>query len=108
MAESKKESSSLRNSIPRPIFEDEVLVSTTKGWYIGTRRLTKEEVSALREDARHFQDSFMWSVLRKDIHFLAYLRATNKAQSVKDIEYANAMYQNLEIIEKFLKRCTEL
>lgn len=104
----KKEDSSLKNSISRPIFEDEVLVHTNKGWYIGSRKLKPEEVTSLREDAKQFRDSFLWNVMRKDIHFMAYLRATNKAQSSKDIEFANAMYQNLEILENFLKRCTEL
>lgn len=107
MANAKK-NSSLKTSIPRPIFEDEVLTVTNKGWYIGNRKLSQEEVTGLREDAKAFGASYLWKVMRKDIHFMAYLRATNKAQSAEDIVYANSMYYNLELIEKFIKRCTEL
>lgn len=104
----KKEDRSLKSTrIPRPITEDEILVQTTKGWSIGGRKLRAEEVTALRDDARHFLDSVLWQVMRKDIHYVAYLRATNKATNEKDILYANAMYADLVQIEKFLKQCAK-
>lgn len=109
MALKKEDGSLKKRSIPKPMFDDEILLHTSKGWYIGKRKLRAEEVTALKDDARHFSDSVLWNIMRKDIHFMAYLRATNKAQTQEDIFYANAMYANLELLEKFIKRCaTEL
>lgn len=94
--------------IPRFIDESEILRPTTRGWYIGKRKLGPEEIAGLKADAKHFSDSVIWQLMRRDIHYLAYVKATAGASTEKDLFYANAMYHNLEILEKFIENCKTL
>lgn len=94
--------------IPQFISKEDILNITTTGAFIGNRRLTLTERDALKVDARHFGESFLWQMMRREIHYVAYLQATNKAQTQEDINYANAMYKNLEVLEEFIKSCRTL
>lgn len=94
--------------IPRFIDESEVLSLTNQGWYIGRRRLKQEEVAALKAEARDFQKSILWQMMRRDIHYVAYLQATAKRHTEMDAIFAGAMYKDLEILEKFIKQCIAL
>lgn len=99
-----------RKRIPKPIFEDQILVQNEKDgkWYIGKRQLTKDDLTRLRDEAKQFRDSLLAIMVFREIHYLAYMQATNKATTPKDVEFANSMYQNLERIEEFIKRCAAL
>lgn len=94
--------------IPRGISEEQLLLRTSRGWYIGTRRLSNEEVAALKADAQQFANSHLWRVMRNDIHYLAYLQATANRRTDEDALYAGAMYRNLEILEQFIANCKTL
>jgi hypothetical protein len=94
--------------IPRFIDSTEVLSVSSRGWYIGPRKLRAEEVSALKAEAKDFERSFLWQTMRRDIHYLAYLQATAKAATQDDLIYAGAMYKDLEILESFIKQCKAL
>lgn len=95
--------------IPRFIDETEILRFVSgKGWYIGERKLSKDEVVQLQQDAKVFSESHLWRLMRKDIHYFAYVKATNKATTAEDIYYANAMYKNLEMLEQFMNNCATL
>lgn len=98
----------LTKNLLRAVHEDELLVFTNRGWYIGKRLLKPEEVSILREDAKNFSESFLWRMMKREVKFMAYMRATNKARSSEDLIYSGAMYYNLELLEKFLKQSKEL
>lgn len=113
MTKRKKEDRSLKKKldiqlIPRFIDETEVLTLTNKGWYIGGRKMTKEESDALRSEALEFRKSYLWQVMRRDIHYQAYLQSTNKRATEIDAVYGGAMYKCLEILEKFLENCETL
>jgi hypothetical protein len=91
--------------IPRFIDADSILQRTNNIWHIGKRKLSQEEVSALKGEAEEFQDSYLWRVMRKDVHYLAYLQATAKRRTDDDAIYAAAMYRDLEILEQFIENC---
>lgn len=96
--------------IPRFIGTDSVLqfLPEKNGWYIGKRRLTPEDRAALRLEAKGFAGSFLWKMMRNDIHYLAYLQATAKRHTEADALYAGAMYRDLEVLEEFMKQCEKL
>lgn len=92
----------------KAVHEDQLLIQTNRGWYVGTRKLSPEEVARLRDDARQFENSHLWRFIRREIRFMAFLQATNKARTDSDLLYSSAMYYDLEIIEKFITKCKEL
>ena len=94
--------------IPRFAGEKDILLSTNRGWYIGNRKLSEDEVRALREEAAQFEGSVLWKIMRRDIHYLAYLQSTAKRSTETDAIYGGAMYKDLEILEQFIKRCKTL
>ena len=94
--------------IPRFISEDSLLQPSGGGWRIGKRKLKPEDVATLKLEAKEFEGSFIWRLMRNDIHYLAYLQATAKRRTDADAIYAGAMYRDLEILETFLERCKEL
>lgn len=92
----------------KAVHEDEILTQKGNGWYIGERRLPQEELSFLKEEAKHFRDSYLWRLMSKEIRFMAYLRATSKARTNEDLIYSGAMYYNLELLETFMANCKNL
>lgn len=89
----------------KAVHEDELLVQTNRGWFIGRRRLSPEEVQALKAEAKDFRGSYLWNAMKKDVKFMAFLRATNLAKSDMDLIYSGAMYYDLELLEKFIENC---
>jgi hypothetical protein len=94
--------------IPRFIDVDQVLVRKGPYWYIGQRKLPREEVAALKEDAKQLKGSYLWRFMRRDVHYIAYLQATAKCRTEDDALYAGAMYKNLEVLEQFIENLTTL
>lgn len=94
--------------IPRFIDGDSVLRLTNFGWYIGNRKLSDEDRTTLKAEAAEFADSYLWELMRKDIHYAAYLQATAKRRTDEDAIYGGAMYRDLEILESFLNSCKSL
>lgn len=100
--------------IPKFIDPSTVLTLTNKGWYIGKRRISVEEASQLKAEAREFEGSYLWQLIRRDVHYIAYLQGTAKRRigdekaAQVDAIYAGAMYKDLEIIEEFIERCKKL
>ena len=91
--------------IPAFIGPESLLTFTSRGWYIGKRRLSPEQASILKAEAKEFADSFLWKLMRNDIHYQAYLQATAKRRTDMDAIYAGAMYKDLELLEQFIERC---
>lgn len=95
-------------AIPKFISIDDILRKTPQGVFIGDRKLKSEETQALKLDAEYFENSILWQLMKRDVHYIAYLQATNKAKTQDDINYANAMYKNLEVLAEFIKNCRTL
>jgi hypothetical protein len=103
-----KQGSKKKADIPKFIGIEDILRITTRGVYIGGRKLAREEIQALKADAQYLHQSFLWQMMRREIHYLAYNKASNQARNQDDINYANAMYKNLEVLEQFIKNCRGL
>lgn len=98
----------LTKNLLKAVHEDELLVQTNRGWYIGKHRLSDAEMAALSAEAKDFRDSYLWKMIRKDVQFVAYLRSQAKARTDGDLIYGSAMYYNIELIQKFIERCESL
>lgn len=94
--------------IPRFISDNSVLTLTKDGWRIGNRILNAEDRATLRLEAAEFGGSFLWKMMRNDIHYVAYLQGTAKRRTETDAIYAGAMYKDLEILETFIEQCKKL
>jgi len=94
--------------IPAFISPENLLTLTNKGWYIGKRRLQPDQAALLKDEAREFSNSFLWKLMRNDVHYQAYLQATAKRRTDMDAIYAGAMYKDLEILEQFMERAAKL
>lgn len=95
--------------IPRFIDADSVLrLIPGKGWYVGKKRLSPEDTSVLKAEAADFSKSYLWKLMRNDIHYVAYLQATAKRRTDEDAIYAGAMYKDLEILEQFIEEAKKL
>lgn len=94
--------------IPKFISEQSVLQSVRGVWTIGKRKLGPEERSTLRAEAESFANSFLWKLMRNDIHYLAYLQSTAKRATDLDAVYGGAMYRDLEVLETFMEQCKGL
>ena len=97
----------LVKNLLKAVHEDELLTTTSRGWYVGSRRLRPDEISLLKQEARELKGSYLWRLMSRDIKYIAYLRATNKARTSEDLLYSNAMYYNLELLETFISKCDE-
>jgi len=97
----------LVKNLLKAVHEDELLTVTSRGWYVGKRRLQPDEVSLLKQEAKEFKGSYLWKLMSRDVKYMAYLRATNKARTSEDLLYSNAMYYNLELLETFITKCEE-
>lgn len=96
------------HQIPRFISQDKVLTLTERGWTIGNRVLSPEDRATLKLEAKEFAGSFLWVMMRNDIHYIAYLQSTAKRRTDLDAIYGGAMYRDLEILEAFLEQCKKL
>lgn len=98
----------LTRKLLKVVTEDDILRITTRGHYIGRRKLTEEEFGILVQDAKDLRESVLWELMKKDIEWVATLRLGRKATTIDDIIYGNSMFYNLEMIEKYLDNLSTL
>lgn len=98
----------LTRHLIKAVTEDDILMIVSNKWLINKRKLTEEEIGSLKEDAKHFSQSVLWELIKKDIYFLAYLRGSRKAKDANDVIFSNAMFYDISIIESFIQRLTKL
>ena len=87
---------------------DDILTITTRGVYIGKRKLTQEELMQIKDEAKQFQDSYTWKLITKDVRYIANLRMFEQGIVPENTTFGRAMLYNVEIIEKFMQRVKEL
>jgi hypothetical protein len=77
---------------------------TNRGWSYRGRRLSPEEVSQLKEEARTFGDSLLWQMISSEIKYVAQVRMFEKAAiELENTLFGRAMLYNIQIIETFIK-----
>lgn len=81
---------------------------TSRGWYSDNRRLTAEEIEALRNDAQSFKDSVLYNYIRNELRYLANLKMFEHGIKEENTVFGRAMLYNLEVIEKFIKGISKI
>lgn len=97
----------LTKNLLKAVNEDDVLRMTSEGWLLNNRKFAPEELSQLGDDARSFQQSFLWKLMRKDVEYTAFVRG-RQALTDRDNDACHYMFYNLDILEKFLNNCAKL
>lgn len=98
----------LTRHLLKAINEDDILTISGKDWLYRKRRLSKEEVLALKEEAASFEKSLLYELMYKDLRYLAWRQMADDATSIDDIIFGKAMLYNGSMEKKFVKNLTKL
>ena len=93
----------LTKRLLRIVTEEDILRISGKDFLVGERKLTPEEIAALKEEARTLKDSFLWRMMTREIEYLAFLKMSYRAARPEDIIHGNAMFYSLDMLRKYLK-----
>lgn len=91
----------LAKHLIKAVSEDDILRITSTGYMAGKRKLERDEINLLREEANAWRESLIWDYMKKEVEWIAFVRG-RKATSEKDTYASNAMYYNLDLMQKFL------
>lgn len=98
----------LTKNLLAAVTENEILTITNRGWLLGKRKLTEEEVAQLKDDAESFRHSVLWNLVASEIRYLANINMFEKGDTPNATTFGRAMLYNLQLIEKFMDRCKKL
>lgn len=90
------------------VTKEDVLTMTNRGWAYKGRRLSPEEVTQLKEEARTFGDSLLWRLMTQDIRYIANTSMFEKGVDRESTIFGRAMLYNLQILEDFITRSKQL
>lgn len=84
--------------------EDILRVDTRGGIIFRGQVLPKEEVEAIKRDAAHFRDSFLWKALTNEVKYIANKRMFEKSQTLDDILAGKLLLYILDVLENKIKQ----
>lgn len=86
----------------KAITEEDIIQVSSNGWLLKRRKLSSDEIIALKEEAAFIQKSILWRLMKKDVAFLASQQMFDKATSHEDILFGKAMLYNLNLLDEYL------
>jgi len=92
----------ITKNLLKMVNEDDVLKVTSKGYLLRNRKLTPEEVASLREEAKIFRESELWTLMRTELEWVAFVRG-RKSKTNEDNLATHYLFYNVDIIEQFLR-----
>lgn len=98
----------LVKNLLKALTEEDIITMTNRGWFLKNRKLSGEEVTQIKEEAHSFGQSVLWKLIANEIRYDANLRMFEKSAEEGNSVFGRAMLYNLELIEKFINRCTKL
>lgn len=98
----------LTRHLLKAVTEEDILIISGKDWLHKNRRLSREEVLQLKEEAVSFESSLLYKLMYADLRFMASKQMTDNAQVVDDIVFGKAMLYNAAMEKKFVKNLTKL
>lgn len=93
-----------RHLLKAPSGEDVLRVVGNRTVSQGKRKLSKEELAVLREEATALKDSLLWRYMKHELEWLASLRRGAHCTQPGDVTFGSAMFYNLDLMQKFLDR----
>lgn len=98
----------LVRNLLKSITVDDLFHQKDGHWFIGRRRLSKEDLMALQEEAESLLESEIWKVLTREMRFQSNLTMFEKAKTDSDMLFGKAMLYLQEQHTQFLKRIRTL
>lgn len=98
----------LSKHILRFITEEDVLRVIKRSLVIGQSKLNDEEIGLLKEEAKAVLDSILWRYTKRNVEYIATQKMGKLARNRDDIFMGQAMFFNLEIIEEFFRKISNL
>ena len=92
----------------KAISEEDILHRTSQGWFVNKRKLERDELTILRDEAEILKDSQLWKLMQKELTWLANLRMFEHSRTAEDLTFGKAMLYNQDLGRKFLDRLTKL
>lgn len=94
-----------KNLLKAPIIDEIIVIDeTTKIVRFVNKKLTEEEKLALKEQAEHLQNSYLWKLMQNEIAFMVEVIGHRKAKSFDDLNFSRAMLYNLELQNKLIEK----
>lgn len=93
----------LTKHLLKAISEDDILTIVGKEWFYKKRKLTREEMLILKEEAASFEKSLLYELMYRDLRYLASRMMNEDAQTVDDITFGKAMLYNGAMEKKFVR-----
>lgn len=97
----------LTRNLLKALTEEDVLTITNKGWFLNRRKLAPEEVAHIKAEATDFEKSLLWTLMRKDIEWAAFVLG-RKAKTDEENLACHYMFYNLDIMERYLRNVNKL
>lgn len=98
----------LTKNLLKAITHEDVLVISGKDWLLSKRKLSRDEILALKDEAVSFEKSLLWKLIKREIGFLSNQQMFENAQTPDDIVFGKAMLYDLDVIRKFINRVKSL
>jgi len=94
----------LAKNLFNTVTEDDILKVRQGGVYLRGRKLDKDTLAALQEDAEKYSESTLWKIISNEVKQVSNLRMYEKGTTSDDILAGKIALYVLEVIEKIQKR----
>jgi hypothetical protein len=90
----------LLRSLFNVVESDDILGRDKQGnWYVGTDKLTREDILSLQTEANTLKETKLYKLLMKRTRYLAYDAIYNKSTTEEDLLFPKAMLKWTQEIE---------
>jgi len=100
--------SCLTKNLLKAVTIDEIIQVTSKEWLMNKRKLTREEILSIKEEAKSFEVSLFWKLCVKELKYKATLQRFDMATTADDMIFGKATLYAISQIEVFIKRIQQL
>ena len=72
--------------------------------FIGKKELTREEIGKLKTEAKMWESSLLWQLMRSNVYWIANFKMMKGADQEIDMVMGRAMTANIHILEEFINK----
>jgi hypothetical protein len=98
----------LAKNLLKAVTEDEILIRSGKDWMIGEKKLSREQIMQIRDEAESFRHSMLYKYMRTEIKYEATLQRYDMAKTEDDMIFGKAMLYSFWLINRFIKKVSTL
>lgn len=98
----------LTDKLLRPVTVQDLLRIEAAGIYIGKTKLTKEEVTSLVGEAKNFEKSLLWNLMRNNVYWIANFKMIKGERDQRDIDFGRGTVHGIDVCAEFIEKLTLL